>query len=57
MTKPEQLADHGETELKRRKAQRARNVAIALALGAFVILLYVATWSKLGVNAVVRPTL
>ncbi|MCB1423067.1 MAG: hypothetical protein KDJ69_11520 [Nitratireductor sp.] len=57
MTKPQQLADDGEMELKRRKAQRARNVAIALALGAFVILLYVATWSKLGVNAVVRPTL
>ena len=57
MTKPEQLADDSEMELKRRKAQRARNVAIALALGAFVIILYVATWSKLGVNAVVRPTL
>ncbi|MCO5134861.1 MAG: hypothetical protein M9908_11085 [Phyllobacteriaceae bacterium] len=57
MAKPDSLVPESDIEARRRKAQRARNVAIALALGAFVIILYVATWSKLGVNAVVRPTL
>jgi len=57
MAKPDEIPQNGDLEAKRRKAQRARNVAIALALGAFVIILYVATWSKLGVNAVIRPTL
>ncbi|MEZ5880706.1 MAG: hypothetical protein R3D35_08605 [Nitratireductor sp.] len=57
MAKPDSLVPESDIEARRRKAQRARNVAIALALGAFVIILYVATWSKLGVNVVVRPTL
>ena len=57
MAKPDSLVPESDIEARRRKAQRARNVAIAIALGAFVIILYVATWSKLGVNVVVRPTL
>ena len=43
------------TEEKRKKAQRARNMAIAIGLGAFVIILYVATWAKLGVGVMNRP--
>ncbi len=42
-------------EAKRRKAQRARNIAIALSLAAFVVILYVATWAKLGANVLNRP--
>ena len=42
-------------EERRRKAQRARNIAIGFALAAFVIILYVATWAKLGANVMVRP--
>ena len=44
-----------DLEARRKKAQRARNIAIAVALAAFVIILYVATWSKLGANVLVRP--
>ena len=55
MAKSENIADNGEVEIKRRKAQRARNVTIALALAAFVVILYVATWAKLGANILVRP--
>ncbi len=40
---------------KQKKAQRARNLAIALSLATFVIILYVATWSKLGSNLFNRP--
>ncbi len=43
------------TEEKRRKAQRARSIAIALSLAAFVVILYVATWAKLGANVLNRP--
>lgn len=42
-------------EEKRRKAQRARSIAIGICLAAFVIILYVATWAKLGANVMVRP--
>ena len=35
---------------KQKSAQRARNIALALALAAFVILLYLATWAKFGAN-------
>ena len=35
---------------EQKKAQRARNIAIALALAAFVVIMYVATWLKLGSN-------
>ena len=35
---------------QQKKARRQRNVAIALALAAFVVLVYVGTWAKLGAN-------
>ncbi|PSH61294.1 MULTISPECIES: hypothetical protein [Phyllobacterium] len=40
---------------KQRKAQRSRSIALALALAAFVILVYVGTWAKLGANILIRP--
>ena len=42
-------------EAKRKKAQRARNIAIGVCLAAFVVILYVATWAKLGANVMNRP--
>ncbi len=51
MTEPEGIR---LTE-KEKKAQRARNIAIALVLVAFVILVYVGTWAKLGANILARP--
>lgn len=32
------------------KARRARNYAIAAVLAVFIILMYVVTWTKLGIN-------
>ena len=32
------------------KARRARNYAIAFVLAAFIVLMYVVTWTKLGIN-------
>ncbi|WP_162841442.1 hypothetical protein [Salaquimonas pukyongi] len=55
MAKPDNTVDESELETRRHKAQRARNIAIAIALAAFVIILYVATWAKLGANVLVRP--
>ncbi|HEX9648592.1 MAG TPA: hypothetical protein VGB88_13890 [Alphaproteobacteria bacterium] len=49
--KPERV----ELTEREKKARSARNIAIALALAAFVILLYVATWAKLGANILNRP--
>ncbi|MBZ9654231.1 hypothetical protein [Phyllobacterium lublinensis] len=40
---------------KQRKAQRSRSIALAVALAAFVIIVYVGTWAKLGVNILSRP--
>jgi hypothetical protein len=37
------------------KAQRNRSIALGLALAAFVIIMYVATWAKLGANLMQRP--
>lgn len=51
---PEDLEKTEEIEAKRNRAQRARNIAIAVALAAFVVILYVATWAKLGANVLVR---
>lgn len=39
---------------QQKKAQRARNIAIALALVAFVVIVYVGTWAKLGANMLLR---
>jgi hypothetical protein len=38
-----------------RKARRSRSIAIALALGAFVVILFVVTIVKLGSGVVSRP--
>lgn len=38
-----------------KKAQRARNVVLALVLIGFVVLLYFGTWAKLGANILQRP--
>ena len=38
-----------------KKSRRARNIALALALAGFVVLLYVGTWAKLGANILDRP--
>lgn len=40
---------------EQKKARRMRNIAIALVLAAFVVLVYVGTWAKLGANILVRP--
>lgn len=40
---------------KQKKAQRARNIALALLLVGFVVLVYVGTWAKLGANVLNRP--
>ena len=39
---------------KQRKAQRSRSLALGLALAAFVLIVYVATWAKLGANLLQR---
>lgn len=44
-----------EPTQKQQKAQRARNIALALILAGFVLLLYFATWAKLGANIMQRP--
>ncbi len=53
--KTDNSKDREMLEAKRRKAQRARNIAIGLCLSAFVVILYVATWAKLGANIMNRP--
>ena len=40
---------------KQKRAQRARNIALAVALAGFVVLLYFGTWAKLGANILQRP--
>ena len=44
-----------ELTTEQKRAQRARNIAIALCLAAFVVILYVTTWVKLGANMFDRP--
>ena len=49
------MADDGvKLTEEQKKARRARNIAIALALAAFVVLVYVGTWAKLGANVLNR---
>jgi hypothetical protein len=38
-----------------RKARRSRSVALGVALAAFVVVLYVATWAKFGAAILARP--
>lgn len=56
MSLPETTAEDGvrlsEAQLRRRKG---RSVAIALGLGALVVLFYVVTLAKLGANILDRP--
>lgn len=40
---------------KQKKAQRSRSIALALALVAFVVIVYIGTWAKLGPVTFVRP--
>ena len=40
---------------QQKKAQRARNIAIAIALAAFAALMYYVTVAKLGANLFNRP--
>lgn len=47
--------DRMEMTEAQKKSRRARNIAIALALVAFVVVLYVGTWAKLGANVLNRP--
>ena len=44
-----------EDQQERDKRQRGRNIAIALALGAFALLFYAATIVRMGANVVSRP--
>jgi hypothetical protein len=37
------------------RARRARSIAIALALGAFVVVIFIVTLVKLGGNVLTRP--
>jgi hypothetical protein len=39
---------------KQKKAQRNRSLALGLALAAFVVIVYVSTWAKLGANVMNR---
>ncbi|MEM9329850.1 MAG: hypothetical protein AAGA53_00905 [Pseudomonadota bacterium] len=40
---------------RQKRALRARNIALAIALAGFVVLLYFGTWAKLGANILQRP--
>lgn len=64
MDKPIDKSIHGpvdeELELvvpteRQKKAQRDRSLGLALALVAFVVLVYVGTLAKLGANILARP--
>jgi hypothetical protein len=47
--------DRRQLTERQKKSRRARNIALAIVLAIFVILLYVGTWAKLGVNILNRP--
>ncbi len=50
------MADDGvKLTEQQKKARRARNIALALVLAAFVVVVYVGTWAKLGANILNRP--
>ncbi len=52
MVRPE---DQIELTPAQKRARRLRNVALALVLAAFVVIVYVGTWAKLGANILNRP--
>ncbi len=49
------LDQRPEDQPEREKRQRGRNIAIALALGAFALLFYAATIVRMGGNVSSRP--
>ncbi|HEY8246582.1 MAG TPA: hypothetical protein VIG38_04800 [Hyphomicrobium sp.] len=49
------MSEMSEDDKERQKRQRMRSLAIALALGALVVLFYVATIVRLGGNVMNRP--
>ena len=49
------VAETPESGGERERRQRVRSIAIALALGALVVLFYLATVVRLGGNALNRP--
>jgi hypothetical protein len=53
--KPIQKNETMEMTPAQKRAQRARNIALALVLVAFVLIVYIGTWAKLGVNILNRP--
>jgi hypothetical protein len=52
MQKPEEGIRLTEQQLR---ARRSRSIAIALALGAFVVVIFFVTLAKLGGNVATRP--
>ena len=52
MSKIEESVELTENQTKARKQ---RSVAIGICLAAFVVLIYVGTWAKLGPELFVRP--
>lgn len=49
------MSDPGREDPAAAKARRARNIAIALGLIAFVVLVYVVTIIRMGGNVLERP--
>lgn len=49
------MGNEMEMTPEEKKRQKQRNLALALALAAFVALIYVVTWAKLGANVLNRP--
>lgn len=47
--------DQIEMTPAQKRARRLRNIALALVLAAFVVIVYVGTWAKLGANILNRP--
>ncbi len=39
---------------QQKKSRRARNIALALLLAAFAVILYIGTWAKFGANILNR---
>jgi t-SNARE complex subunit (syntaxin) len=49
------MSDPGREDEAARKARRGRNIAIALGLVAFVILVYIVTVVRMGASVIDRP--
>ena len=49
------MEDPGKLTEQQQKSRRARNIALALVLVGFAVLVYVGTWAKLGANVLNRP--